>query len=153
MHSAANGDTMSRILAIDYGQKRVGLAVTDELQIIASPLETVHVSKIFAFLDDYISKEKVEAIVVGDPHTLSGQPSDAKKFIEPFVKKLRKQYPHIPVYRVDERFTSVIARETILSAGLKKKERQNKELADKISAALILQSFLDQYKNQKNHYS
>ncbi len=133
---------MGRILAIDYGQKRVGLAVTDELQIIATGLETVHVSDIFTFLRQYFEHEKVEKIVVGEPRQMNNKASDAQRFIEPFVKKLKKQFPAIPVDRVDERFTSLMAQQTIREAGAKKKIRQDKALVDKVSATIMLQSYM-----------
>lgn len=140
---------MGRILAIDYGQKRAGLAVTDELQIIATGLDTVHIKDIFQYLINYIKREKVDCFVVGKPVQLDNKPSDAQRFIEPFVKKLRKQFPKIPVDRFDERFTSKLAHDTMLAAGLKKKDRQNKALVDKISATIILQSYL-QSKSRTN---
>jgi len=133
---------MGRILAIDYGQKRAGIAVTDELQIIATGLTTVHVKDIFTFLEDYFKREKVDRIVVGEPKQMNNLPSDAARFIEPFVKKLAKQFPQIPVDRFDERFTSKMAHDTMLASGLGKKARQNKELVDTISATIILQSFM-----------
>lgn len=133
---------MGRIIAIDYGQKKVGFAVTDELQIIASGLETVHVSKAFDFLKDYVSKEKVDVIVIGDPRKMDNSQSDSARFIEPFVNRVKKEIPNIPVVRMDERFTSKMAFQTMIDAGLGKKARQNKELVDKISATIILQSYL-----------
>lgn len=137
---------MGRILAIDYGQKRVGIAVTDELQIIATGLDTVHVKDIFSFLKQYCTQEIVEKFVVGEPRQMNNKASDAQRFIEPFVKKLKKQFPQIPVDRVDERFTSVMAQHTIREAGAKKKVRQNKALVDKVSATIMLQSYM-----QMNH--
>lgn len=134
---------MGRILAIDYGQKRVGIAVTDEGQIIASPLTTVHSKDIISFLKDYVSKEKVELFVVGEPRQMNNQASESVRFIEPFVRLLVKQFPEIPVERVDERFTSMMAQRTILESGAKKKDRQNKALVDTVSAAIILQSYLE----------
>ncbi len=134
---------MSRILAIDYGQKRVGIAVTDEGQMIASPLTTVHSKDIISFLKDYVSKEKVELFVVGEPRQMNNQASESVRFIEPFVRLLVKQFPEIPVERVDERFTSMMAQRTILESGAKKKDRQNKALVDTVSAAIILQSYLE----------
>ncbi len=134
---------MGRILAIDYGQKRVGIAVTDELQLIANGLTTVHSKDILTFLKDYISKEKVDCFVVGEPKQMSNLPSESVKFIAPFIKQLKKTFPDIPVERVDERFTSKMASQTIITAGLKKKDRQNKALVDTISATIILQSFME----------
>lgn len=133
---------LGRILAIDYGQKKVGFAVTDELQIIANGLDTVHVSKAFDFLKDYVGKEKVDVIVVGDPRKMDNSQSDSARFIEPFVNRIKKELPDIPVVRMDERFTSKMAFQTMIDAGLGKKARQNKELVDKISATIILQSYL-----------
>jgi len=134
---------MGRILAIDYGQKRVGIAVTDEFQIIANGLTTVHSKDILSFLKDYISKEKVDCFVVGEPKQMNNLPSESVKFINPFIKQLKKSFPEIPIERVDERFTSKMASQTIIDAGLKKKDRQNKALVDTISATIILQSFME----------
>ena len=134
---------MGRILAIDYGQKRAGFAVTDELQIIATGLTTVHVKDIWNYLDDYLKKEKVECIVVGEPKDLMNRPSDSTRFIEPFVKKLIKKYPNLKINRFDERFTSKMAHDTMLTGGLSKSKRQNKSLVDTISATIILQSYMD----------
>jgi putative holliday junction resolvase len=134
---------MARILAIDYGTKRVGIASTDELQLIANPLETVHSKDIIAFLKEYVSSENVECIVVGKPKRMSGEESEVTRFIEPFVKLLRKTFPQIIIDRYDERFTSKIALQAINKSGLKKKDRQDKGLVDKVSAALILQSYLE----------
>lgn len=138
---------MSRILAIDVGQKRIGLAVTDPLQIIASPLETIHVKDIFEYLTNYCKNEEVEAFVIGDARTLKNKASDSNRFIVPFINRVKKLFPTIKIERMDERFTSVIAKQTIIDAGIKKKGRQDKSLTDKISATLILQSFL-QTKNR-----
>jgi putative Holliday junction resolvase len=134
---------MGRILAIDYGQKRVGIAVTDESRIIANGLTTVHVKDVIAFLKEYIEKENVDCIVVGEPRDMKNRASDASRFIEPFVKHLKKQFPEIVVERMDERFTSRMAFQTMIDAGLKRKSRQNKELVDTISATLILQSYME----------
>lgn len=137
---------MGRILAIDYGQKRVGIAVTDEMQIIATGLTTVHVKDIWNYLADYINKENVECIVVGEPRDLMNRPSDSSRFIEPFVKGLIKKYPDMKVKRFDERFTSKIAMDAMLAGGLSKSKRQNKSLVDTISATIILQSYMDSIK-------
>jgi putative holliday junction resolvase len=134
---------MGRILAIDYGQKRVGIAVTDEGRLIANGLTTVHVKDVIAFLKEYIGKENVDCIVVGEPRDMKNRASDASRFIEPFVKHLKKQFPEIVVERMDERFTSRMAFQTMIDAGLKRKSRQNKELVDTISATLILQSYME----------
>lgn len=135
---------MGRILAIDYGRKRVGIAVTDPLQIIANSLTTVHSKDIWDFLSDYLKKEDVECIVVGYPKQMNNQASEAVRFINPFLKKLTKTYPDMDVKLVDERFTSKMAHQTMIDAGLKKKDRQNKALVDTISATIILQSYLEQ---------
>ena len=137
---------MSRIMAIDYGQKRVGVAVTDPLQMIATGLETVHVKDIWRFLEQYLKQEEVETIVVGEPRDMKNRPSDASRFIEPFVNGLRKRYPAMKIERFDERFTSKMAHDVMLTAGLKKQKRQDKALVDTISATLILQSYLDSKK-------
>lgn len=134
---------MGRILAIDYGQKRVGLAVTDESRMIATALATVHVKDIIAFLKDYIPKEKVDIIVIGEPRDMNNQASASARFIEPFVKIVKKHFPDVVVDRMDERFTSQMAFQTMIDAGLGKKRRQDKELVDTISAAIILQSYLE----------
>ena len=134
---------MGRILAIDYGQKRVGLAVTDELRMIAGSLATVHAKDVIPFLKEYVSHENVDCFVVGYPLTLQNQLSDSGRFTEPFVKHLQKTFPNIPVERMDERFTSKIATAAILESGVKKKDRQNKALVDKVSAVIILQSYME----------
>lgn len=134
---------MGRIMALDYGQKRVGIAVTDEGRIIANGLTTLHVKDVMSFLKDYISREKVDCIVVGEPRDMKNKASDASRYIEPFVKHLRKQFPAILVDRMDERFTSRMAFQTMIDAGLGKKDRRNKELVDTISATIILQSYLE----------
>ena len=138
---------MGRILAIDYGQKRVGIAVTDEFQLIANGLTTVHSKDILTFLKDYVSKEKVDCFVVGEPKQMNNLPSESVKFIDPFIKQLKKAFPEIPIERVDERFTSKMASQTIIDAGLKKKDRRNKALVDTISATIILQSFMETKSN------
>ncbi len=135
---------MGRILAIDYGRKRIGLAVTDPLQIIANALTTIHSKDIWNFIAEYLEKEDVECIVVGYPKQMNNQASEAVRFINPFLKKLTKTYPDMMVKLVDERFTSKIAHQTMIDAGLKKKARQNKALVDTISATIILQSYLEQ---------
>ena len=133
---------MGRILSIDYGQKRVGFAITDELQICAHPLETIHVSQVFDFLQNYIAKEKIDTIVVGQPKTMNNTDSDAARFIDPFVNRLKKEIKNIDIVRFDERFTSKMAFQTLIDAGVNKKTRANKALRDKISATIILQSYL-----------
>jgi len=133
---------MGRILAIDYGQKRAGIAATDELQMIANGIATVHVKDIWNFLTEYLSGEQVDCIVVGEPKDMNNRPSDASRFIEPFVRKLENKFPGIKVERYDERFTSKMAHDTMIESGLGKKKRQNKSLVDTISATLILQSYM-----------
>ena len=133
---------MSRILAIDFGKVRTGIAVTDELQIIASGLTTVATSELISFLKDYTRKEKVELFLVGLPKQMDYSASESEALITPFLEKLSKEIPKIPVQRVDERFTSKMAFQTMLDGGMKKKQRQNKGLIDEISATIILQSYL-----------
>ena len=137
---------MSRILAIDYGKKRSGIAVTDPLQLIAGGLTTLSTTELLTFIKQYVIKEPVERILVGLPKQMNNDASENMKRIEPFVNTLRKQLPTIPVTYVDERFTSVLAYRTMLDAGLKKKDRQNKALVDEISATIILQSYLETQK-------
>ena len=134
---------MGRILAIDYGQKRAGIAVTDELKIIANGLNTVPSGEILDFLKTYLTQESVELFLVGEPKQMNNTPSESSKFIEPFVKKLIQQFPDIPVKRVDERFTSKLAFQSMIDRGLKKKDRQNKATIDRISATIMLQSYLE----------
>ncbi len=133
---------MGRLLAIDYGTKRTGIAVTDELQIIASGLTTVNSSELIAFLKDYISKEKVDTIIVGLPKQMNNTDSESEIYIQKFIIKLQKELITIPIIRVDERFTSKMAFQTMIDSGLSKKQRKNKALVDEISATLILQSFM-----------
>lgn len=134
---------MGRIIAIDYGRKRTGVAVTDTLKLIAGGLATVRSHELLNFLVDYTRKEPVERIVVGLPKQMNNQPSESMKYIEPFVRLLQKTLPDIPVQYFDERFTSVLAHQAMLEGGLKKKDRQNKALVDEISAVIILQSYLE----------
>ncbi|MDO4957036.1 MAG: Holliday junction resolvase RuvX [Bacteroidales bacterium] len=133
---------MSRILAIDYGMKRTGLAVTDPLQLIANGLTTVETKNLEAFLLDYLKREQVERIIVGLPKQMNGQESDNMKNITPFVNRLKKLID-IPVEFYDERFTSVLAHQAMLASGIGKKARQNKALVDEISATIILQSYME----------
>jgi putative Holliday junction resolvase len=134
---------MARIMAIDYGQKRTGIAVTDELQIIATGLTTVSTASLLDFLHEYLKNNQVECFVIGEPRQMNNMASESAIFIEPFVKRLKKEFPEIPTERVDERFTSLLAARTIREAGLKKKDRQNKALVDTVSAVIILQGYLD----------
>lgn len=133
---------MGRILAIDFGKVRTGIAVTDELQLIASGLETVATSELMAFLKTYTTSENVEIFVVGEPKQMNNNPSESEVLITPFLEKLKKTFPKIPIERVDERFTSKMAFQTMIDSGLSKKKRKNKALVDEISATLILQSYL-----------
>ncbi len=133
---------MGRILAIDYGSKRVGIAVTDTLQIIATGLTTVHSKDLIAYLEAYLAKEQVECIVVGEPKTLQNEASDSARYIEPFVTHLTRKFPNIKIARYDERFTSVLAHQAMLMGGLKRKDRANKDTVDMISATIILQDYL-----------
>ena len=134
---------MSRILAIDFGNKRTGIAVTDNLQMIASSLTTVPTKEIISFLKEYINKEEVECIVIGQSINLDNTDNEVEKNIQSFIVNLKKIFPQIRIERIDERFTSKIAQQTILDSGIKKMERRNKSLVDKVSATLILQSYLD----------
>lgn len=133
---------MGRILAIDFGKKRTGIAITDEMQLIASGLTTVPTEELIAFLKDYSSKEKIDLFLIGLPKQMNNTPSESEALILPFLKKLKNVFPQIPVERVDERFTSKMAFQSLIDGGSKKKHRQNKELIDEISATLILQSYL-----------
>ena len=133
---------MGRILAIDYGQKRCGVAVTDILKIAANGLPTVATKDILKFIKDYCAKEDVEEIVVGQPKTLRNEPSESMKYINPFLGQLRKELPDMKVTMFDERFTSSIAHREMLAAGMKKSDRQRKELADEIAATIILTDYL-----------
>ncbi len=138
---------MSRILAIDYGTKRVGLAVTDPNQIIATALDTVYVQNLMNYLKAYTSKETVESFVVGEPRQMDNSASEITPQIEQFIRLLKKEFPDIPVFRMDERFTSKMASQALLMSGLKKKDRQDKALVDRTSAVIILQSFME----SRNH--
>ncbi|TNJ43170.1 Holliday junction resolvase RuvX [Tamlana fucoidanivorans] len=133
---------MARILAIDFGTKRTGIAVTDELQIIASGLTTVDTKELIPFLDEYVKKENVELFLVGEPKQMDNSASESEVHIQAFLEKLHKKIPSILIKRVDERFTSKIAFQTMIASGLNKKQRKNKALVDEISATLILQSYL-----------
>ena len=133
---------MARLMAIDYGTKRTGIAVTDELQIIASGLTTVATVELLTFLKEYCSKEHVELFVVGEPKQMNNEVSESESSILKFIEKLSKAIPSIPIVRVDERFTSKLAFQTMIDSGLKKKQRQNKALIDEISATIILQSYM-----------
>ena len=133
---------MSRIIAIDYGKKRVGLAVTDPLQLIASGLTTVAAYEVIDYLKTYVEQEDVNCFVVGEPKQMNHTASESTPMIERFIKDLREAFPHIPIEREDERFTSKMAFQSLIDSGLKKKDRANKALVDEVSATLILQSYL-----------
>ena len=134
---------MGRILAIDYGRKRTGIAVTDPLQIIANGLTTVPTAQLMTFLTDYMAKESVDRIIVGLPKQMNNEASDNMANITPFVNRFKKLFPDVPIEYVDERFTSVLAHRAMIDGGLKKKDRQNKALVDEISATIILQSYME----------
>lgn len=138
---------MARLLAIDYGKKRTGLAVSDEMQIIAGGLTTVATTELLDYILDYVKREPVERIVVGLPKQMNNEPSENMRRVEPFVNRLRKLLPDIPVDYHDERFTSVLAQRTIIDAGIKKMARRNKELVDEVSATIILQSYMESRRN------
>ena len=133
---------MARIMALDYGTKRTGIAVTDELQIIASGLTTVETKTLIPFLKDYFEKEKVELVLVGEPKQKDGTHSRVEEDIQKFLGKFSETFPQLPILRRDERFTSKLAFQTMIDSGLKKKQRQNKALIDEISATIILQDYL-----------
>ena len=140
---------MGRIIAIDYGTKRTGLAVTDPLRIIAGALETVETKQLEKYLADYFSKNDVDVIVLGKPSQMNGQPSETMRYIEPLAGRLRHAYPNKQVVLYDERFTSVMAHRTILESGIGKMARRDKALVDRISATIILQSYMDSLQMQQ----
>jgi len=133
---------MAKVLALDYGQKRTGVAVTDELQIIASGLKTVETKMLFGFLETYFANEDVEAVVLGEPKQMNYEASESEVYIQKFIKIFENKFPKMPLIRVDERFTSKMAFQTMIDSGLNKKQRKNKALVDEISATIILQSYL-----------
>lgn len=141
---------MGRFLALDYGTKRTGIAISDTLKLIANGLTTVPTHTLLNYLKSYLEKEDVECIIVGLPKQMNNEYSDNMKHIRPFVNKLKSLYPTIPVVLYDERFTSVLAQKTIIDAGLKKKDRQNKALVDEISAVIILQSYMESLRLRNN---
>lgn len=134
---------MSRLLAIDYGRKRCGIAVTDTLRICANGLTTVRSCDLMQFLKDYCAREQVEKIIVGLPKQMDGSPSESSRYIEPFLKQLRKEMPDIPVERYDERFTSTLAHRAMIDGGLRRMARRDKELVDEIAATIILNDYLN----------
>ena len=140
--STTSSKSVARILSIDYGKKRTGLAVTDPLQLIAGGLATVSTSELYNYLLDYMSKEKVERIIIGEPRQLNGQPSENLARVQQFVNRWRKAQPQVPIEYVDERFTSVLAHKAMIDGGLHKKARQNKALVDEISATIILEDYM-----------
>lgn len=140
---------MPRILAIDYGQKRTGIAVTDPSQIISTGLTTVDTNTLFAYLTDYLKKEPVEEIIVGHPKHLNNTDSDSMKFIEPFYRKLSELFTQIPITLFDERYTSKMAFQAMIDGGLKQKDRRNKALIDQVSATILLQNYMEFKKNTK----
>jgi len=140
---------MGRILAIDYGKKRIGLAVTDPEQIIANRLTTISTQSVWNYLSDYFQKENIELVVVGYPKQMNNQPSESVRFINPFLKNFQKKYPNIELELFDERFTSKIAFQTMIDGGLKKQKRKDKAIVDAISATIILQGYLEQKRNLK----
>lgn len=140
---------MARILSIDYGKKRTGLAVTDPLQIIPNGLATVDTSALFSFLSSYVGREEVERIVIGEPKQMNGEPSENHARVVQFVERWCKVFPNIPIELYDERFTSVLAHRTIIDSGIGRKARRNKALVDEISATIILQSYLDYIQDKK----
>lgn len=133
---------MARILAIDYGLKRTGIAITDQMQIIASGLTTIPSETVIPFLKDYFCKEQVERVLIGEPKQMNNEPSQSTPIIETFVSKFKENFSDMTLERVDERFTSKIAFQTMIDSGLKKKQRQNKSLIDEISATIMLQDYL-----------
>ncbi|MBQ9312552.1 MAG: Holliday junction resolvase RuvX [Bacteroidales bacterium] len=137
---------MGRFLAIDYGERRVGLAVSDYMQVIATKLTTVSTIDVYNYLRDYIGKEEVDLIVVGNPKQLDNTPSESAKMVNVFVDNLSKIFPDMDIYMIDERYTSKIASQSIAVSGMKKKKRQDKALIDSVSAVLILQDFMEMYK-------
>lgn len=134
---------MARILSIDYGQKRTGIAVTDDFQIIASGLTTIPSTDIIPFLKTYFSKENVETVIIGEPKQMNGLPSESTEIIENFITQFHTEFPNMKMERVDERFTSKMAFQTMIDSGLKKKQRQNKALIDEIAATILLQDYLN----------
>ena len=150
VHCSCNAKAyMARLLAIDYGKKRTGIAVSDELQLIANGLTTVATAALVDFVLDYVKREPVERIIVGQPKQMNNEPSENMRRIAPFVNRLRKLLPHIPVEYHDERFTSVLAHQAILASGIGKMARRNKELVDEISATIILQSYMESNRMQQ----
>ena len=134
---------MGRILAIDYGRKRTGLAVTDALRITANPLLTIETKELLGWLQEYFAKEHVDEVVIGHPTQMNGEESESMKYIRPFMEQFKKQFPDKPITMYDERFTSVLAHQAMLAGGMKKKDRQNKAVVDKIAACIILEGYME----------
>ena len=139
---------MGRILGIDYGRKRTGVAVTDPLQIVAGNLATVPTHTLMQFIKNYIARETVDRIVIGQPSQLNGEPSESMKYITPFVNRLRKELPQMPIVMYDERFTSTIAHQAMIAGGMKKSDRRDKSRVDAIAATIILNDYLQSRYNQ-----
>jgi putative Holliday junction resolvase len=142
---------MGRIMGIDYGRKRTGVAVTDQLQIVANNLATVPTHTLMQFIKDYMAREQVERIIIGQPTQLKGEPSESMKYITPFVNRLRKELPDMPIVMYDERFTSTIAHQAMIDGGMKKTDRRDKARVDAIAATIILNDYLQSRFNPSNH--
>ncbi|HAM10397.1 MAG: Holliday junction DNA helicase RuvA [Bacteroidetes bacterium GWF2_41_9] len=142
---------MGRIIGIDYGKRRIGIAITDPLQMFASPLTTITPAEFDTFIKDYLKTESVDEFVIGYPRQMNNQPSESVKYIDPFIKKLKKSYPEIQVHLADERFTSQLAFRSMIDGGVKKENRKDKAMVDRISASIILQSYLDIRSNMKSY--
>jgi putative Holliday junction resolvase len=140
---------MGRIIGIDYGTKRIGLAVTDPLQIFASPLDTVGPDEFYSFIVNFLKTDVIDAFVIGYPVQMNNQPSESVNQINPFIKKLKRTFPDKQIHLIDERFTSKMALQTMIDGGVRKNDRRDKSLVDKISASILLQSFLDKRSNNK----
>ena len=138
------------MICLDYGRKRVGIAVTDPVQIIASAVETVATHDIRTYIKDYLGREDIDEVVIGYPRNLKNEPSEAVQYIDPFLKWFRKEFPDVPLVLYDERFTSKMAEDSLIRAGVPKQARRNKSLVDKISASLILQSYLESEQNRRD---
>lgn len=138
---------MGRIIGIDFGRKRIGIAVSDPLNIFASPAGTVNSQEFEPFIDNYMKTEIIDCFVIGYPVQMNNKPSESVKYLEPFIRRLKKKYPEIPVNLTDERFTSQIAMQSMIAGGMKKSDRMDKSVIDKVSAAIILQSWLDRNSN------
>ena len=149
-YGAINSEDLGRIVGIDYGRKRVGVAITDPLQIVAQGITTVNSAEIIEYLKNYFVKEQVDLVVVGYPRQMNNMPSDGARFVQEFLNRMKKVFPEMPLITVDERFTSKIATRAILDSGAKKSDRMNKELVDMVSASIILQSYLESRSYRKS---